>query len=261
MQWEIERGFARDTDNYNYLLRQGDKVWWVDPLYPLKFLKMIKKQGWSLEGILITHTHWDHIDGIEQVQEKHDCPVYVHELGIPDLTTAKNVQAFPADKIQLGDIEMEVHHTPGHHPAHIILQGGGVAVVGDVLFRNGCGSPLFGGNIEEIADTLIRLPEILNDDSVLLWGHDYDLGNIKWGLSILPGDPALTKALSEAEATTQNERPTPQPLRTWAEEKQVNLFARLDELQLAETLQSKNPDVELHPRAVAFELRLLRNQW
>ena len=249
---QIHRSTPRGGDNYSYLLQRNNSVLWVDPLFPLGNIKKIQKNGWKVEGILITHTHWDHIDGLEQVLEAANVPVYVHPLD------ANIVLVNTGSKVPFDDIELSVTHLPGHHPAHVAFIGAGIAVVGDILFRGGCGSPLFGGNMDQIYESLRALPTVINKDDTVLWGHNYDATNLSFCKHYWPTDSAISSAL---DTTSGLEPPQLPELVTFSQEQAVNPFLRLDEPALHQALSAQNPALPNTPRDLFFELRTLRNTW
>jgi glyoxylase-like metal-dependent hydrolase (beta-lactamase superfamily II) len=77
------------------------------------------------------------------------------------------------DKVRVGDVEVEVLHTPGHTPGSSCFRCGQALVAGDTLFLEGCGRvDLPGGNVEEMRKSL-RYLATLPDDLVLYPGHHY----------------------------------------------------------------------------------------
>ena len=257
--FEVIRTVPRGGDNYNYLLVRHGYAWWVDPLHPLALLKRMAKENIRLAGILLTHTHWDHIDGVEQVLEQHPVPVYVHPHGTADLPAVRNIQSVDeGSTLDLGGLSLRVHHTPGHHPAHVVYTGGGVAVVGDLIFRAGCGSPLFGGDMDQLYESITRLPKIIKADELLLWGHNYDALNLGFAASIMPHDAAIEGAIAELQAEPDSPMP---PLRSYSEECRVNPFLRLGDKALLQGLRAQAPHLQDHPREIFFELRARRNVW
>lgn len=119
-----------------------------------KISAYIREHKLTLESIFITHSHWDHIGDIAQFKESFKANVYVHRLDsqnvktpgydkIPftEKITGVQVDIFfkDGDKILLGDISIEVIHTPGHSPGSVCLYipQENILLSGDTLFA-GC---------------------------------------------------------------------------------------------------------------------------
>jgi hydroxyacylglutathione hydrolase len=155
----------------------------VDPgVSPGKLVKRIRKLGLSIEAILLTHAHFDHIAGLEEVRIETGAPVYIHDLeqdwlGDPN----KNLSALwpgldlvrcrPAERVLKGGEtlhllgrEVKVLHTPGHSPGSLSYVFGSAVFSGDVLFKDGIGRfDLPGGDydtlMKSINEKLMELPE------------------------------------------------------------------------------------------------------
>ena len=165
--------------NFSYLIgdrETGDCVV-VDPAYAANDLvDALEADGMHLSGVLVTHHHPDHVGGIDdglhlkglaELLERPACPVHVntHEAqwvsritGIPlgDLTSHEH-----GDKVCVGDIEIELLHTPGHTPGSQCFLLDGRLVAGDTLFLEGCGRTDFpGGNVDDMFRSLQALATV-----------------------------------------------------------------------------------------------------
>jgi glyoxylase-like metal-dependent hydrolase (beta-lactamase superfamily II) len=167
-----------------YLLQGEDpgKAVIVDPgMNAGPLLKAI--QDLEIEAILLTHAHFDHIGGVEEIRKLKGCPVYLHDLESDWLTTAKlngslnwpqvtpPITANPAEfaldegqKLQLIGHTFQVYHTPGHSPGSVSLLCENDLFAGDVLFRMGVGrTDLTGGRERDLVDSiqnkLYRFPD------------------------------------------------------------------------------------------------------
>lgn len=117
----------------------------------------IDEHSLSLKMILITHSHWDHIADTAQLKAIFQAPVYIHSLDVPNLQRPGS-DGIPCwisfegvlpdkflnegDKIELGNLEFDVIHTPGHTPGGVCLycKQHGVLFSGDTLFKGSIGN-------------------------------------------------------------------------------------------------------------------------
>ncbi len=151
----------------------------VDPAWDVSFLlEEAKSNNFNLKGILITHGHFDHTNGVEELLKKVDIPVYInkHETDFFKFNWGnENVTKVDSgEKIKIGNIEIQFIHTPGHTPGSQCFFVSDSLVSGDTLFINSCGrcDPP-GGNVEQMFDTLYNKLMKLNDDTIIFPGHNY----------------------------------------------------------------------------------------
>ena len=165
-------------ENFIYLIAcpQTKHAIIVDPAWNIDtVLEEAQKENFSIQGVFATHTHFDHVNGLDDVLEVLDIPVYVHtaeydKLGIAGSKRRKTVDG---DKISLGDFTFEVMHSPGHSKGGQCLIAGNHLISGDTLFIDDCGrTDLPSGDIKEMFHSLSRIKG-LPDGMVLLPGHHY----------------------------------------------------------------------------------------
>lgn len=148
----------------------------VDPAWDVpSILNLAEQNGVTITDILLTHSHHDHINGIEQVLERFDAQLHLlkpeaefwgQHLDLPTLHHG-------GDIIQLGDTEIEVLHTPGHTPGSACYHIDDQLITGDTMFVWGCGRcDLAGGDPEMMYNTLRKLAT-LPDSTLTLPGHNY----------------------------------------------------------------------------------------
>lgn len=177
--FKIDQCQLGPMDNYIYFLQntQTKKVFIVDPAWDSNFiLNHIRKKKLFPQGILVTHFHRDHTNGIEDILQKYDIPVYVSEKEDSFYSNiSENISPVSAsEKIQLDCIDIECLHTPGHSPGSQCFRVGDSLISGDTLFLDGCGRcDLPGGSVEDmyhsIQNIILRLP----DSTTLYPGHNY----------------------------------------------------------------------------------------
>ena len=147
-----------------------DPAWEVDTI-----LKTADDEDYKIKGALITHTHFDHVNGLEELLQKTDGTVYINKNEAEFLKGMKgNIKKMEGgDRIKIGTVEITLLHTPGHTPGSQCFLVGENLISGDTLFINACGRcDLPGGNAEQMYQSLKTLSE-LNEKTVLYPGHNY----------------------------------------------------------------------------------------
>lgn len=148
----------------------------VDPAWDVpRILQEAEADGMKISAILVTHTHFDHINGVEQMVAATDAPVWVHKKEAAALPIEKgNVREIEGGQgVSVGDARLSFLHTPGHTPGSVCLTVADRLLAGDTLFVGGCGRcDLPGGDPELLYKSLVRLSR-LEDRMVLYPGHHY----------------------------------------------------------------------------------------
>jgi len=166
-------------NNFIYLIEDtsSKRAAIVDPAWDVpRMLELAEKRGVTITDILLTHSHHDHINGVDNVLDKYDAELHLlnieaefwgAELGKPSLHHG-------GDTIQLGETEIEMLHTPGHTPGSVCYLVDDQLITGDTMFVFGCGRcDLTGGDPEIMFSTLKHLKETLPGSTVIHPGHDY----------------------------------------------------------------------------------------
>ena len=140
----------------------------IDPGFePDTVLRNVKKLGLSVEAILLTHGHFDHVGAVRDIAAETDCDVYIHaaDLELPAMLTAGKIYHThtygEGDTLRLAGLELTVLHTPGHTPGCVCLLCETSLFSGDTLFAGSCGrTDLPGGSWPTILKSLKRLSAI-----------------------------------------------------------------------------------------------------
>lgn len=190
---------ATAMQNFVYLIGDLDtrECLVVDPAWDVDgILEVVAADDMRVTGALVTHYHPDHvggsmmghdIQGLAQLVASNPCQAHVHKLEaegvrfVTGLSKSDLVEHDSGDRVKVGDIEVELLHTPGHTPGSqcFRLAGGrdaehGALVAGDTLFLRGCGRvDLPGGDPEQMYRTLTERLSSIPGDALLLPGHAY----------------------------------------------------------------------------------------
>ena len=136
----------------------------------------LRADGAELKRILLTHANFDHTGGVAELHAAHpDVPVFLHPADASRLGSdvfppigAPTVPYGDGDVVKLGDLDIQVLHTPGHTPGGVCLLVGDALFTGDTLFQGSMGRIDFeGGSYEDIMASLARLAHLPGDFRVL----------------------------------------------------------------------------------------------
>ena len=146
----------------------------IDPGYDAgAVLDRAEDLGLTIEAILLTHGHFDHVGAVRLVAEEAGCKVYLckEDTTLPERFTAGPLYYTDfygeGDTLTLADLTFSVLHTPGHTPGSVSLLFGDTLFSGDTLFKDSCGRvDLDGGNSTQELASLKRLAELPGDYEV-----------------------------------------------------------------------------------------------
>jgi hydroxyacylglutathione hydrolase len=214
------------TDNYIWLLREGEHAAVVDPGDAAPVLAYLDRERLRLSAIIATHHHNDHVGGIPALLARYAVPVFgPARESIPGRTHA----LAEGDRITVPgpEIAMRVLDIPGHTAGHIAFVGAQahaapIAFVGDTLFAAGCGR-LFEGTPAQMTDSLAKLAALPGETQVYC-GHEYTLANLRFALAVEPANAALQERQVREQAKRSRGLPTLPT--TIADEHATNPFLR-----------------------------------
>ena len=146
----------------------------IDPGYtPEVILDFLAGKGLTLEAILLTHGHFDHVGGVRDLAAETGCRVWLNpdDLSMPPKLTAGPLYYTDTysegDTISPAGISFQVLSTPGHTPGSVCLIAEDFLFSGDTLFAGSCGrTDLPGGSTRAIRESLRRLAALPQDYSV-----------------------------------------------------------------------------------------------
>jgi hydroxyacylglutathione hydrolase len=175
--------------NYVYLIGSTetrkaavvDAAWQIDTI-----LRVAAADDFEITHAFVTHTHPDHvggrfagvdIPGLTELLNKCKAKVVVHKNEaefLRGLASSDLIKSESGDKIDIGGLEIQLLHTPGHTPGSQCFLVGDRIVSGDTLFIGACGRvDLPGGNAEDLYHSLTQKLMALPDSTILYPGHNY----------------------------------------------------------------------------------------
>ena len=174
--------FRRDGSSEALIVDPGDEA--------PKLLSAIDELGVELKGILLTHTHFDHVGAVAPVAEATGAEVWVPEIEKPVLADIMSFVPWPGfgpfesydaehtlaggEKLELAGFDIDVIFTPGHSPGHVTFSIPDEQAVfsGDVLFQGSVGrTDLPGGDWDTLLESIRGLVDSLPEDTTVYPGH------------------------------------------------------------------------------------------
>jgi hydroxyacylglutathione hydrolase len=194
-----------------FLFRQdgSDRALIIDPGDEApRILNAADELGLTIEGILLTHTHFDHIGAVAPIAKQTGAPVWCPEIETPVLADINSFVPWPGfgpfenydadhtvsggEKLELAGMEIDVIFTPGHSPGHVTYSVPGESAIfsGDVLFQGSVGrTDLPGGDWQTLLESIRTLVESLPPGTTVYPGH--------MGVTTLGAEQATNPFLAE----------------------------------------------------------------
>jgi len=227
------------NDNYIYLIHDpiSNETAVIDPAVCQPVIDALAGKKWSLNYILNTHHHNDHVGANLALKEKTNCKILASAYDshrTPGIDTLLNDD----DTFKLGEHLIQVIATPGHTLGHIVFYfpHSKLLFCGDTLFSLGCGR-LFEGSAEQMWHSLQRLKE-LPKETLIYCAHEYTLANAKFALSLEPDNEALQIRFQQVKnLRLKNKSTIPSTLK---QELETNPFLREDSLAIQHTINATN---------------------
>ncbi len=228
----------------------------IDPGDAAPVIEFFTHEKFKLAGILITHKHWDHCNGIAEIVQKYPVPVFgpaASEIVKLDHPVKEN------DAVILDGFGklFTVMAIPGHTLEHIAYYGEGVLFCGDTLFTGGCGR-IFEGTPAQMYQTLNRIAAY-PDDTLIYCGHEYTLANLQFARLVEPDNQALIARIEAVEQLRRNHLPTVPA--TLCQEQATNPFLRCDVPEVIKSVESYAKKTLNDPIEVFAAMRTWKNSF
>ncbi|MBR2000857.1 MAG: MBL fold metallo-hydrolase [Firmicutes bacterium] len=163
-----------ESNGYVIYQKQGGTAWIIDPGYnPDKYLKFLKENDLKLQGILLTHHHYDHTGGVDKISFETDCKVWIH-INDADMYKKPAEFLYDGDVIDVDGEALKVIHTPGHTEGGICLMAekSRIAFTGDTLFNKEVGRiDLEDGSLKKMERSLRDIINKWPNDITVYPGH------------------------------------------------------------------------------------------
>lgn len=242
------------ADNYTFILECDGDVAVIDPGEASPILKFLNENKLSLNKILCTHHHADHVAGNLELKKETRCQIYAafhDKKRIPGIDKSIN----SGDTIKIGSSEAIIISSWGHTQGQIsyFFAKEKKLFSGDSLFSGGCGR-LFEGTALEMSETFHKFSQ-LDDNVEVYFGHEYTENNLNFARTVDSNNQNLRNYQTEVqEKRKQGLATIPSTIFL---EKQINPFMRCNNLEIKKALLMENANaVEIFTK-----LRQLKDQY
>jgi hydroxyacylglutathione hydrolase len=227
-------------DNYIWVITtdSSNSCIVVDPGNAKAVINALHEKKLNLIAVLITHNHWDHTNGINELKTKFNATVYGSANSHLDNI---DIRLKEHDLVNINELNFKfsVLEIPGHTLDHIAFYNNEVLFCGDTLFSAGCGR-LFEGTPAQMLDSLRKLKQLPSTTQVYC-AHEYTQNNIKFALHIEPNNNYLKNKIVNLPSLPS----------TIKEELLINPFFRTQEPSII-TAASKHAKKELTSEVDVF---------
>ena len=223
------------TDNYIWLVSTNEGSIVIDPGESENIQKLVDDKNINLKGILVTHHHYDHTNGINNLLKKNKLEVFGPENNIDGI----NNRVVDKDKISIIGIDFEVISMPGHTLDHIgfysFNNDNPILFCGDTLFAGGCGR-IFEGTYKQMFNALKNISKLPRHTNIYC-GHEYTLSNLKFAIEVDSNNIDLKKEYNDVLKKVKLNIPTLPT--TLSKELIINPFLKCDDLSIQKKIKEK----------------------
>ena len=222
-------------DNYIWLVSTNEGSIVIDPGESKEIIKQMDNNLIDLKGILITHHHFDHTNGLSDLLNKRNLEVFGPQNNIDGINNV--VKEF--DKFSIIGINFEVIEIPGHTLDHLAFysfnDGNPILFCGDTLFAGGCGR-VFEGTYKQMFQSLKKITNYPRETKVYC-GHEYTLANLKFALEVDSNNEELKNEYMKLEDVISKNIPSLPT--TIKKELKFNPFLRCNDIAIKNKIFEK----------------------
>ncbi|WP_371372379.1 hydroxyacylglutathione hydrolase [Thalassotalea aquiviva] len=233
----------------------------VDPGDATVCIDYISEHQLTLDAILVTHHHSDHVGGLTELSQ------YCQQQRMPLTVFGPDNQAIQGIDVTLNEthrvalfdnsLEFEIFAIPGHTLDHIAYYSKGMLFCGDTLFSGGCGR-LFEGSPDQMLESLTKLAS-LPDDTKVYCAHEYTLANLEFARTIDENNSQLKAYYDKVVKLRAKGRSTiPSSIGL---EKQINPFLRSNLEEIKNKTEQKTSNLLPNQVAVFANIRQLKDKF
>ena len=224
------------SDNYIWLVTTNEGSIVIDPGDANPVIEYLSKnKDLTLNSILLTHHHYDHSGGIEDLRKRYDLKVF----GPNNQIKSVDHRVVEGDEILVNGLIFKIIEVPGHTLDHIAFYNDDdddpILFCGDTLFAAGCGR-VFEGTFDQMYESLLKLKK-LPENTIVYSGHEYTTANLMFANHVEPLNKNIRDSLSKVQELRSKNIPTlPTSIK---EEKLINPFLRCDDESLQIIMRKK----------------------
>jgi hydroxyacylglutathione hydrolase len=224
------------SDNYIWLVTTNEGSIVIDPGDANPVIEYLNKnKDLTLNSILLTHHHYDHSGGIEDLRKRYDLKVF----GPNNQIKSVDHRVVEGNEILVNGLIFKIIEVPGHTLDHIAFYNDDdddpILFCGDTLFAAGCGR-VFEGTFDQMYESLLKLKK-LPENTIVYSGHEYTTANLMFASHVEPLNKNIQNSLSKVQELRSKNIPTlPTSIK---EEKLINPFLRCDDKDLQMIMRKK----------------------
>lgn len=246
-------------DNYSYIIfdERSREAAVVDPSEAGPVLRELEKQQLSLQAVLCTHHHADHVGGLEDiVEELGSVRILGFQADHPRIPLLNELLA-DGQEFNVCGASGVMLHTPGHTTGGVVYHLENHLFTGDTLFCGGCGR-LFEGTAAQMLASLEKIMDC-DPDTLIYCGHEYTEVNLNFARQVEPDNQETADRLAQVQS--DRARGVPSVPSTLADELKTNPFLRCREPAFIRQVEANHALKDSGPEALFAFIRGLRNNF